>query len=48
MNEKVLLKAFISNLKEYEDLVAELKETVDKVNNFELNVVIEEPKKEIE
>ena len=45
--EKVLLKASISNLKEYEDLIAQLKETLDKVNKFELKVVLEEPKKEI-
>ena len=45
--EEVLLKASISNLKEYEDLIAQLKETLDNVNKFELKLLIEEPKKEI-
>lgn len=45
--EEVLLKASIPNLKEYEDLIANLRETLDKINKFELKVVLEEPKKEI-
>ena len=36
-----VLKASISNLKEYEDLIAQLKETLDKVNKFALKVVVE-------
>ena len=46
--EKVLLKASIFNLKEYEDLLTQLKETLDKINNFELKLIIEEPKTEKE
>ena len=39
--EEVLLKASIANFKEYEDLIAQLKETLDKVNKFALKVVVE-------
>ena len=39
--EEVLIKASISNLKEYQDLIDQLKETLDKVNKFALKVVVE-------
>ena len=41
LKEEVLLKASIANFKEYEDLIAQLKETLDKVNKFALKVVVE-------